>query len=114
MQLENENLCALKKDKIIIYNIQNNKFKKLNEIKLNENKIYYNINHISSNNISFLSYGRNEEVGTFLNFLEFPDYKLEEIKLLDINNETGDLIQIGNLLVICFGLLDYCRIFILI
>ena len=69
---------------------------------------YYRIKNISNNHIAILSYFKQEK--SFLSFLSYPDYKVNEIKLLDINYEV-DMIQMDNLIIICIGLLDYCLIY---
>ena len=43
--------------------------------------------------------------------LSYPDYKIQEIKLLDMDYQ-GDMVQMNNLIIICFGLLDSCTIFL--
>ena len=57
IQLENEKLCVLKLEKVIIYNINNYNFIKEKEIIFNDYKeFYYSLKHISDNNMAFLSY----------------------------------------------------------
>ena len=69
---------------------------------------YYKIINISNNNIAILSNIKKEK--SFFHFLSYPYYKLNEIKLLDTDYE-GDMFQMDNLIIICFGLLDYVLIY---
>ena len=111
IQLENNNFIILMFDKIIIYNIENYNFKKNKIIILDNNKLYYKIKSLSNNNISILSISKDNR--SYLSLLNYPIYKLKEIKLLDIKNAGGELIQIDNLVIICFALLNYCKVFFL-
>ena len=108
-ELDNENFCILKEKDLAIYKRMDNKeYKKIQNINLQTNSNhYYKIMNIS-NNIALLSYIEKEK--SLLTFLPYPDYKLKEIKLLDIDYE-GDMVQFGNLIIICFGTLDSCLIF---
>ena len=66
---------------------------------------------LSDNNISILSFS--EDNKSYLTLLNYPTYKEKDIKLLDIQNNGGDLIQINNLIIICFALLEHCKVFFL-
>ena len=109
IELDNENFCILKEKDLAIYKrMNNNEYKKIQNINLQTNSnYYYKIKNIN-NNIALLSYIENEK--SLLTFLLYPDYKLKEIKLLDMDYE-GDMVQFENLIIICFGTLDSCLIF---
>ena len=111
IQLENKNFIILMSDKIIFYNIENIVFQKNKMIILDNNKIYYKMKSLSDNNISILSFSKDNK--SYLTLLNYPIYKVKDIKLLDIKNSGGDLIQINNLIIICFALLDHCKVFLL-
>jgi hypothetical protein len=111
IQLENKNFIILMSDKIIFYNIENIVFQKNKIIILDNNKIYYKMKSLSDNNISILSFSKDNK--SYLTLLNYPIYKVKDIKLLDIKNSGGDLMQINNLIIICFALLDHCKVFLL-
>lgn len=112
-ELDNENICILKSHDIVIYKRMDNgdygKIKMLNfDIFQLNSYNYYKIINISNNNIAILSNIKKEK--SFFHFLSYPYYKLNEIKLLDTDYE-GDMFQMDNLIIICFGLLDYVLIY---
>ena len=112
VELDNENISILKEDFLIIYKkMKNNEYEKIQNINLQANSNnYYKIKNIS-NNIALLSYIKKEKsILTFFSYSNYTDYKLNEIKLLDIDYE-GDMVEFGNLIIICFGTLDTCIIF---
>ena len=91
-------------DKLYIYNIKNYEFKIEKEINYNINNVDFgchNMRHIMNNNIAFLSVHQGNGNILNLNILKYPDYKLEKIYIT--NNFYGrDLIQMDNLIIICF------------
>ena len=107
VELDNGNIIIFTDDFLIVYEKKDND----NYEKRVINFIYpyhiYKIKSLSNNNIAILSFKKNEK--SVLSILEYPNYKAKEIKLLDMDYE-GDMIQIDNFLIICFGLLDYCII----
>jgi hypothetical protein len=77
------------------------------EIDLDKNKNHYIIRNITNNSFAILScyYITSNIKKTFLTVLKYPDYKLEEIELLNYNNYKGELIRMNNLIIImCFEL----------
>ena len=76
------------------------------EIDLDKNKNHYIIRNIANNSFAMLSaYYKNYNIEkTFLTILKYPDYKLEEIELLNYSNHQGELIQMNNLIIMCFEL----------
>ena len=110
VELDNENICILTESDIKIYKKDIlNDYVKIRTINLNQNQIYYKIMNITNNNMAILSYIENEK--SYFTLLSYPDYKIQEIKLLDMDYQ-GDMIQMNNLIIICFGLLDSCTIFL--
>ena len=108
-ELENENICILKLQDIEIYERnENSDYKKIKVIQLNLIDNYYKINNISENSIALLS--KEQQKKNFFTFLSYPDYKVKELDLLD-NDYKGDMIQIDNLIIICFVLLGYFVIY---
>lgn len=112
-ELDNENFCILKSHGIIIYKrMDNGDYEKIKMINFDRPQMnsynYYKIINISGNNIAILSNTKEEK--SFFHFLSYPYYKLNEIKLLDIDDE-GDMIQMDNLIIICFALLDCVLIY---
>ena len=111
IQLENKNFIILISDKIIFYNIEKTIFQKNKIIILDNNKVYYNMKSFSGNNISILSFSKDNK--SYLSLFNEPNYKVKDIKLLDIKNDRGDLIQINNLIIICFALLEHYKVLFL-
>ena len=76
------------------------------EIELDKNKNHYIIRNITNNSFAILScyYITSNIKKTFLTVLKYPDYKLEEIELLNYNNYKGELIRMNNLIIMCFEL----------
>jgi hypothetical protein len=76
------------------------------EIDLDKNKNHYIIRNIANNSFAILScyYITSNIKKTFLTVLKYPDYKLEEIELLNYNNYKGELIRMNNLIIMCFEL----------
>ena len=125
VELDNENICILRKwgyyrAEIIIYKrMDNGDYEKIKAIDLNEYNPqnlndgvdYYKIISISNNNMALLSFTSllNNEKSIF-SFLQYPDYKINHIKLLD-SDFKGDMIQMDNFIIICFALLDNCSIY---
>ena len=110
-ELDNENICILNNHDIHIFKrISNGEYERKRIIHLNTTQSCYNykIKNISNNNIAILSFVKEEK--SFLTYLTYPNYSSKEINLLDLDYE-GTLIQIGNLIIICFGVLDSVRIF---
>ena len=110
-ELDNENICILTENELEVFErIDNGNYINKISIHLNSIQISYNykIKKISNNNITFLSCIKNEK--SFLTYLQYPDYTLKEIRLLDLDYE-GDLIQIGNEIIICFAVLEAVKIF---
>ena len=107
IQLENQNLAILLKQKIVIYKYDNHIYILEKEIDLDKNKNHYIIRNITNNSFAILScyYITSNIKKTFLTVLKYPDYKLEEIELLNYNNYQGELIRMNNLIIImCFEL----------
>ena len=113
-ELENETICILVKQipndfELLIYKREDiGDYRKIKIINLNVVYSYYKIKSIPNNNIALLSYIKDQK--TAFSLLQYPNYKENHIKLLDIDSE-GDMIQMDNLIIICFGLLDYCIIY---
>ena len=121
-ELDNGNICILKTNymhytnDVIIY--QKNIYEKIKVINLYVNNPlhqanaelnkYYKIKSISGNNIALLSFV--SELKSNLTFLSYSDYKKKELKLLDVEYE-GDMVQMDNFIIICFGLLDSCLVY---
>lgn len=106
IQLENQNLAILLKNKLVIYKYDNHIYILEKEIDLDKNKNHYIIRNIANNSFAMLSaYYKNYNIEkTFLTILKYPDYKLEEIELLNYSNHQGELIQMNNLIIMCFEL----------
>ena len=108
IQLKNENLILLSSNnKVLIYNIKNYLFNLEKEIQLEDNKKYYKIRDIN-NNIAILS--NNNDYKAFLIFLKYPDYNINEIDLSTQKSGQGNLINISNLIIICFEKINLCKI----
>ena len=110
-ELDDENICILRKDELDVFKrIDNGNYINKERIHLNSIPISYNykIKNLSNNNIAFLSFVKNEK--SFLTYLQYPDYILKEIRLLDLDYE-GELIQIGNEIIIFFAVLEAVKIF---
>ena len=108
VELDNGNIIIFTDDFLIVYEKKDNDNYEKRVINFIFPYHIYKIKSLSNNNIAILSFKKNEK--SVLSILEYPNYKAKEIKLLDMDYE-GDMIQIDNFLIICFGLLDYCIIF---
>ena len=108
IQLKNENLVLLSSNnKVLIYNFKNNLFKLEKEIQLKDNKNYYKIRDIN-NDIAILSNTNYDSA--FLIFLKYSEYIIDEIDLITSKSGEGNLINISNLIVICFEMINLCKI----
>ena len=107
IQLKNENLAILLCNKnILIYTFKSNVFHLEKEIQLDKNKKYYKIRDIN-NSIAVLSDINDRAL---LIFLKYPEYDINEIDLSTEKSGEGNIINISNLIVICFEMNNLCKI----
>ena len=109
IELENEKIVILTLNKILLYyyNQLENNFILEKEIQLISNHKYDNLINISHNNFALLS---DYSDTTYLNLFNFPNYKIDNIKITNEKNICPKILSNNNIIIIVFTGLEAVKI----